>query len=178
SSPTRSPSASATSPSAAPSRSASHTARPSPAPTRTPTAPSYRAPDGTYAQVVNVASGRCLDIDGGLEKGTDVVTAPCGASPTQLWRVDAGRGVVQSYADDDYCLDSRGSVDRGVGIWECDSVDGRNGRNLRFVVDARGVVRPGIAPDRAVTPGGGVSVVLVGADSARSDQRWRAGAAY
>ncbi|KYK11711.1 RICIN domain-containing protein [Streptomyces rochei] len=178
SSPTRSPSARATSPSAAPSRSASHTARPSPAPTRTPSAPSYRAPDGTYAQVVNVASGRCLDIDGGLEKGTDVVTAPCDASPTQLWRVDAGRGVVQSYADDDYCLDSRGSVDRGVGIWECDSVDGRNGRNLRFVVDARGVVRPGIAPDRAVTPGGGVSVVLVGADSARSDQRWRAGAAY
>ncbi|WP_416238151.1 RICIN domain-containing protein [Streptomyces mutabilis] len=126
---------------------------------------------------MNVASGRCLDIDGGLEKGTDVVTAPCASSPTQLWRVDAGRGVIQSYADDDYCLDSRGSVTKGVGVWECDSVDGRNGHYLRSTVDGRGVIHPGIAPGRAVTPGGGASVVLVGADTGRTDQRWRAGAA-
>ncbi|MFC8867674.1 ricin-type beta-trefoil lectin domain protein [Streptomyces sp. NPDC057148] len=171
-SPSPSPSVTSESPSPTPSPAPSRTARPSP----TPSAPSYRAPDGTYAQVVNVASGRCLDIDGDLEKGTDVVTAPCTSSPTQLWRADAGRGVVQSYADDDFCLDSRGSVDKGVGIWECDSVDGRNGQNLRFAVDARGAIHPGIAPDRAVTPGGGDAVVLVGADSGRTDQRWRAGA--
>ncbi|MCF2434488.1 RICIN domain-containing protein [Streptomyces thinghirensis] len=91
-------------PSPKPSPTPSRTVRPSP----TPSTPSYRAPGGTYSPVVNVASGRCLDIDGGLEKGTDVVTAPCTSSHTQLWRVDAGRGVVQSYADEDYCLDSRG----------------------------------------------------------------------
>ncbi|MDQ0387388.1 hypothetical protein J2S54_004208 [Streptomyces sp. DSM 42143] len=175
SSPAPSPPVASASPSASPSPTPSRTARPSPTPT--PPAPPYRAPDGRYAQVVNVASGRCLDIGGGLEKGTDVVTAPCASSPTQLWRVDAGRGVVQSYADDDYCLDSRGSVDKGVGIWECDSVDGRNGQNLRFTVDGRGVIHPGIAPGRAVTPGGGASVVLVGADAGRTDQRWRAGVA-
>ncbi|WND37184.1 RICIN domain-containing protein [Streptomyces sp. BB1-1-1] len=171
--PSPSPSASSKSPSPRPSPTPSRTVRPSP----TPSTPSYRAPGGTYSQVVNVASDRCLDIDGGLEKGTDVVTAPCTSSHTQLWRVDAGRGVVQSYADEDYCLDSRGSMDEGVGIWECDSVDGRNGQNLRFSVNTRGVIRPGIAPDRAVTPGGGDAVVLVGTASGRTDQRWRAGAA-
>ncbi|WP_395572978.1 RICIN domain-containing protein [Streptomyces sp. BK79] len=177
-SPTPSPSPSSASPSATPSPVPTRTVHPSPTPTPSPTrtTPSHRAPGAAYSQVVNVGSGRCLDIDGGLEKGTDVVTAPCTSSPTQLWRVDAGRGVVQSYADEDYCLDSRGSVDRGVGIWACDSVDGRNGQNLRFSVDAHGVIRPGIAPDRAVTPGGGDAVVLVGAGSGRTDQRWRAGA--
>ncbi|MEV5639501.1 RICIN domain-containing protein [Streptomyces flaveolus] len=178
-SPVPSPSATSASPSPTPTASPaapSRTARPTSSPAVP--APSYRPPGSAYAQVVNAASGQCLDIrDGDLEKGTDVVMAACTAARTQLWRVDAGRGVVQSYADDDYCLDSRGSVDRGVGIWLCDSVDGRNGQNLRFSVDGRGVIRPGIAPDRAVTPGGDASVVLAGTDAGRTDQRWRAGAA-
>ncbi|GAB2872904.1 hypothetical protein GCM10027074_45720 [Streptomyces deserti] len=174
SSPSPTPSPSATSKSPSPTRSSAppRTARPTPFPTRS--APTYAPPGGTYAQVVNVASGLCLDIDGDLENRTDVVTARCASSPTQLWRVDSARGVVQSYADPDYCLDSRGAVDRGAGIWECASVDGPNGQNLRFAVDARGVIRPNIAPDHAVTPGGGGSVSLV-REAGRADQRWRAG---
>lgn len=176
SSPSKSPSASATSKSPSPSKSPTptptRTARPKPTPKPPP--PVY-PPGSTFAQVVNVETGLCLDIrDGYMEKGTDVITAPCSPSPTQRWRVDAGRGVVQSYADTDYCLDSRGSVDRGVGIWECDSVDGRNGLNLRFAVDDEGRIRPAIAFDTAATPDGwGVSLRSLDGDA---EQRWRAGA--
>jgi hypothetical protein len=126
--------------------------------------------------VVNSASGLCLDIrDGETEKGTDVITAPCDASPTQRWQVDAGRGVVQSYADPEYCLDSRGDTDRGVGIWECASVDRSNGQNLKFAVGGDGVIRPAIAVETAVTPDGDGGVELV-AVSGGAEQRWRAGA--
>ncbi|MEU5521178.1 RICIN domain-containing protein [Streptomyces sp. NPDC047860] len=174
------PTASPTRTSPSPSPSPSRTARPSPShtprPTPTRTAPTYAPPGGAYAQVVNLDSGLCLDIDGDLEDRTDVVTAPCTSAATQLWRVDAGRGVLQSGADPDYCLDSRGSVERGVGIWDCDSVDGRNGLNLRFTVDARGVIRPAVAPDHAVTPEGGAGAVALVRETGRTDQRWRAGA--
>ncbi|MFE4968337.1 ricin-type beta-trefoil lectin domain protein [Streptomyces sp. NPDC056660] len=58
---------------------------------------------------MNAATGRCLDVrDGDFDNGTDVVTAACSASATQRWRVDADRGVLQSAADPDFCLDSRG----------------------------------------------------------------------
>ncbi|MEF9904346.1 RICIN domain-containing protein [Streptomyces sp. P9-A2] len=175
--PSPSPTASATrSPSPSPSKtpgtrepSPSHPPRPTPSPT-----PVHPPPGGTYAQVVSLASGLCLDIDGDLENRTDVVTAACDSSRSQRWRVDTERGVLRSYADSDYCLDSRGAVGRGVGIWECDSVDGRNGQNLRFAVDARGVIRPAIAPDHAVSASGDGSVSL-GREAGRADQRWRAG---
>jgi len=126
---------------------------------------------------VNVASGLCLDVGGAFSDGTDVVTARCTPSRTQRWRVDSGRGVLQSSADPDYCLDSRGSTERGVGIWTCDSVAGPNGRNLRFVVDGDGVIRPAIAVGTAVTPEGGAGDGLsLEALSGREGQRWRAGA--
>ncbi|MFI5680952.1 ricin-type beta-trefoil lectin domain protein [Streptomyces cellulosae] len=149
----------------------------SPSPTRTTPPPPPPPPGSASAQVVNLASGRCLDVAGDLKNGTDVVTAPCTASWTQRWRVDADRGVVQSSADSDFCLDSRGDVDKGVGIWECDSLDGSHGENLRFTVDSDGVIRPAIAIETAVTPGGsdggdGVSLVAL---SGGAGQRWRAG---
>ncbi|MFE0671770.1 RICIN domain-containing protein [Streptomyces sp. NPDC058867] len=175
--PSPSPSAASTSTSPSPSRSSaapSRTPSASPTPTPTPT-PAHRPPGAAYARVVNVSSGLCLDVrDGDFTKGTDVVTAPCTSSPTQVWRVDSGRGVVQSSADPDFCLDSRGSVERGVGIWECDSVDGDNGQNLRFAVDSQGIVRPGIAPGHAVTPADGDTVALA-PETGGAGQRWRAG---
>ncbi|MDT9701109.1 ricin-type beta-trefoil lectin domain protein [Streptomyces sp. P17] len=172
SAPAPSPSATSKSPSPTPTRSSA------PPPSRTPGAAptaSLRPPGASYARVVNVSSGLCLDVrDAVFEKGTDVITAPCTSSRTQVWRVDSERGVVQSSADPEFCLDSRGSVERGVGIWECDSVHGSNGQNLRFAVDSRGVIRPGIAPGHAVTPVGGGAVALV-AESGGAGQRWRAG---
>nr|WP_051371136.1 RICIN domain-containing protein [Streptomyces sp. 142MFCol3.1] len=172
-----SPSATSRRPSRTPAPSP--TAKPSKTPARTPkpspTRSASRPPDGTFAQVVNVGSGRCLDIrDGDLDRGTDVITARCTSSPTQMWRVDTDRDVLQSYADPDYCLDSRGDTDRGVGIWECDSVYGSHGQNLRFSVDGDGVIRPAVAPDHAVTPDGyGLALLTAGGGE---DQRWRAGA--
>ncbi|WP_329251032.1 RICIN domain-containing protein [Streptomyces sp. NBC_01478] len=166
-------------PSASPSKSPSPTGsskKPtrSASPTPSPTPPAH-APNGTYAQVVNVSTGRCLDIrDGDLTEGTDVITAACTSSDTQLWRVDSARGVVQSSADSDLCLDSRGSVDKGVGIWECDSVDGNHGDNLRFTVDADGVIRPAIAILTGMAPADGDGVSLVPL-SGGAEQRWRAG---
>ncbi|MFI6937023.1 ricin-type beta-trefoil lectin domain protein [Streptomyces sp. NPDC050287] len=176
------PSPSATSKPPSPTRSSpppQPTKSASPSPTRsTPPPPPPPPPGSAYAQVVNLASGRCLDVDGDLKNGTDVVTAPCTAASTQRWRVDADRGVVQSSADSDFCLDSRGDVDKGVGIWECDSVDGSHGENLRFTVDSDGVIRPAIAIETAITPdggngGAGVSLVAL---SGGAGQRWRAGA--
>ncbi|MCD7441665.1 RICIN domain-containing protein [Streptomyces lincolnensis] len=164
------PTTASASPSPTPSRT------PSKRPTKPPSAAPTPPPGTAYAQVVNVSSGRCLDIrDADLSKGTDVITSPCSTSPTQRWRVDSTRGALQSYADPDFCLDSRGATDDGVGIWECASLEGRNAQNLRFAVDAAGVIRPAVAPDFAVTPGGGGSVSLV-RETGRADQRWRAGA--
>ncbi|WP_406125700.1 ricin-type beta-trefoil lectin domain protein [Streptomyces sp. NBC_00989] len=165
-----------TSPSPSKSPSPTRSSKPtrSASPTSSPT-PAAHAPNGAYAQVVNVSTGRCLDIrDGDLTEGTDVITAPCTSSDTQLWRVDSARGVVQSSADSDLCLDSRGSVDKGVGVWECDSVDGSHGDNLRFTVDADGVIRPAIAILTGMAPDGeeGVSLVPL---SGGAEQRWRAG---
>ncbi|MDF3142568.1 MULTISPECIES: RICIN domain-containing protein [unclassified Streptomyces] len=170
-----SPSPTAKSPSPTKSSTPSKTARPKPPPSPSPSP--TRPPNGTYAQVVNLASGLCLDVAGAFFDGTDVVTAPCTGSRTQRWRVDSARGVLQSSADPDYCLDSRGATDRGVGIWTCDSVHGRNGQNLKFVVDGAGAIRPAIAIETAVTPGGGAGegLSLEPLDGG-TGQRWRAGA--
>ncbi|MFD1658194.1 ricin-type beta-trefoil lectin domain protein [Streptomyces caeni] len=174
--PSPSPTPTTKAPSPPPSPAPSRTKRPSPTPKPEPKPPAAHPPNGTYAQVVNVASGQCLDIrDGNMDLGTDVITAPCASSATQRWRVDSARGVLQSYADPRFCLDSRGSVYRGVGIWECAAVYSSNGRNLRFTVDSRGVIRPGIAPDHAVTPYGGGTLFLL-PDRGDDAQRWRAGA--
>ncbi|MEU1009601.1 RICIN domain-containing protein [Streptomyces sp. NPDC005890] len=174
-SPSPSPSPTRSSPSPAPRRASP---RPTPSPHRTtprPTPPPQ--PPGTApAQVVDLATDRCLDIRyGDLSQGNDVITAPCSSSPTQRWRVDPYLGVLRSAADDDFCLDSRGSVDRGVGIWECDAVYSSNGENLRFTVDPDGTIRPHIAIETAVTPAGRYGVALSPLDGSR-EQRWRAGA--
>ncbi|MEU6670179.1 RICIN domain-containing protein [Streptomyces sp. NPDC046727] len=178
-SPSSSPSPSPTSKSPSPEPTSRRPAPPpSPPRRKTPSPTPPPAPPGTaYAQVVNLGTGRCLDIRyGDLSQGNDVVTAPCTSSATQRWRVDPYMGVLRSAADDAFCLDSRGSVDRGVGIWECDAVYSRNGANLRFTVDPDGTIRPAIAIETAVTPDGEDGVALRSLDGGR-DQRWRAGAA-
>ncbi|MFG2959535.1 RICIN domain-containing protein [Streptomyces sp. NPDC048291] len=173
---TVSPGPSRVSPTPTPSASAmSHTptrsARPTPSPSPTP-----KPPGTSYAQVVNLATARCLDVqDADFDNGTDVVTAPCSGSDTQRWRVDESRGVLQSAADPDFCLDSRGSVDKGVGIWSCDSVDGDHGDNLRFTVTPDGEIRPEIALETALTPTGADQLSLTPVNDG-TGQRWRAGA--
>ncbi|MET9133413.1 RICIN domain-containing protein [Streptomyces antibioticus] len=170
------------SPSPGPSSSPSRTSvppkprpKPTPTPTPTPTRSPIRAPGATYAQVVNVATGGCLEVAGDFDDGTDVLTVPCSSSSSQRWRVDAERGVLQSYADPDFCLDSRGSVDNGVGVWSCSSVEGRNGDNLTFTVDPDGTIRPAIAIATGVTARADGGVTLEPLDGGTA-QLWRAGA--
>ncbi|MFF5146277.1 RICIN domain-containing protein [Streptomyces sp. NPDC013157] len=162
--------------SATPSASAmSHTPTPSASPTPSPS-PKPKPPGTSYAQVVNLATARCLDVrDGDFDNGTDVITAPCSGSAAQRWRVDLDRGVLQSAADPDFCLDSRGSVDKGVGIWSCDSVDGDHGDNLRFTVTPDGEIRPETALETALTPSGDDQLSLDPVNDG-TGQRWRAGA--
>ncbi|MDX3582758.1 RICIN domain-containing protein [Streptomyces europaeiscabiei] len=178
-SPTPSPTPSDTESPSKPPEKEKPTKSPSPSPSKsglpTPSLPYGPPLNGAYAQVVNIASGLCLDIRGELAKGTDVVTATCTSRATQRWRLDSRRNALQSFADPDLCLDSRGATDDGVGVWECDSLDGDNGDNLRFEVDSRGVIRPAIAPGHAVTPDALGSVAFAEA-SGRDGQRWRAGA--
>ncbi|WP_405525477.1 RICIN domain-containing protein [Streptomyces canus] len=159
-----------------PSPSASPSATRSSAPPRRTSPPPFRPPGGSYAQVVNVSTARCLDVAGDFGNGTDVVTAPCSSARSQRWRVDSDRGVLQSAADPDFCLDSRGDVDKGLGIWSCDSVEGDKGDNLRFTVDPDGVIRPAIAIATGMTPQGGDGVSLEPLTGG-AEQRWRAGAA-
>ena len=180
-SPTPSPTLSATARPSKPPEKEKPTTSPSPSPSPsksgppTPSLPYGPPLNGAYAQVVNIASGLCLDIRGELAKGTDVVTATCSSRSTQRWRLDSERNALQSFADPDLCLDSRVATDHGVGVWECDSLDGDNGDSLRFEVDSRGVIRPAIAPGHAVTPDALGSVALTEV-SGRDGQRWRAGA--
>ncbi|MFF6781659.1 ricin-type beta-trefoil lectin domain protein [Streptomyces sp. NPDC012510] len=178
-SPTPSPTASDTERPSRPSKSPEPTKSPGPSPSkpdrRTPSLPYGPPLSGAYAQVVNVGSGLCLDIRGELEEGTDVVTATCSSRATQRWRLDSHLDALQSYADPGLCLDSRGATDEGVSVRECDSLDGKNGENLRFTVDSRGQIRPAIAQGHAVTPDSLGSVAFAEA-TGRNGQRWRAGA--
>ncbi|MGW1882457.1 ricin-type beta-trefoil lectin domain protein [Streptomyces sp. NPDC001970] len=167
------------SPSASPTASTSApTASRPPSPSKhVPPRPEPIVPGGGYVQVVNTASGLCLDIaDGVMENRTDVVTARCSGARTQLWSLDS-LGLLRSNSDPDYCLDSRGDTDRGAGIWSCASVNGKNGLNLRFTVDSSGAIRPHIAPDHALEPLGGSEGSPLGFAPAEgdSDQRWTAG---
>ncbi|MFJ6572035.1 ricin-type beta-trefoil lectin domain protein [Streptomyces sp. NPDC091292] len=182
---TTSPSPSASpspSPSKSPSPTPSSNAPKPPAPEPPPKKPSKApSPPGTaFTQFVNAATGLCLDVaDGDFFSGNDVVMARCTATDTQRWRMDPARGTVESWADRDFCLDSRGDTEQGVGIWSCASVHSRNGRNLQFFIDAEGRVRPQIALDHAVTPHSGGTGARLGFDRVDGgrEQRWVAGAA-
>lgn len=141
------------------------------------TTPWATLPPGHYSQVVDVASGLCLDIrDGVLENHTDVVANPCDASGTQFWRLDS-RGLLHTAADPGFCLDSRGDTDRGVGIWSCSSFSGYHGLNLVFALYSTGVIGPRIAPGFAVTPVSGSpgTPLVLRRFTGVSCQRWRSG---
>jgi DNA-directed RNA polymerase specialized sigma24 family protein len=171
------------SPSPSPTTSAPTTSAPAPAPSKP--APSKSVPRrlvpiavGGYTHVVNWDSGLCLDIlNGVMENRTDVVIDHCSGTRTQQWSLDS-IGLLRSKADPDYCLDSRGDTYRGVGIWSCASVYGRNGLNLLFTIDGSGAIRPRVAPDFALEPLGTAAGSPLGFDPSDkdSDQLWTTGA--
>ncbi|MEU4098266.1 RICIN domain-containing protein [Streptomyces sp. NPDC026673] len=147
--------------------------------TRAPgTSPPRRVPGSSFGQIVNEASGLCLDVrDEEFDKGDDVIVAGCDSgSASQQWRLDS-RGLLVNGADSAFCLDSRGDTDRGLGIWACSSIEGRNARNLQFLVDSLGRVRPQIDLDTAMEPDGSApgSTLSFASAGKGSAQRWFAG---
>ncbi|MGW7045761.1 ricin-type beta-trefoil lectin domain protein [Streptomyces avermitilis] len=178
---------SATKPSGAPS------ARPSPTPSRSPrSTPStvppsprsslspsagFRSFDGAaFTPAANVVTGMCLDVRGStLTNGTDVISAPCRpGAHSQQWHVDSN-GLLHNRADTQYCPNSGGRTDQGVGIWECAAYERYDGEpKLRFFSDPTGRIRPTIAPVFAVAPDGSTAVTPVFFAPAGADagQRW------
>jgi hypothetical protein len=187
---TPSPSASASA-SGSGSPGASHPPRPGRRPSTTPGpsgGPSHTGPAAplpppptrgvTYSELVNVRSGLCLDVrDEFLEQGADVIVHSCTGATSQKWYLDADH-LLRNYANPDFCLDSRGDTDRGLGVWDCGDAAGSHGDNLRFQFAQDGSIRPFIDGRFAVTPtgdGSGSSAALDWAEG-RTDQSWRTGA--
>ncbi|MFE3670214.1 ricin-type beta-trefoil lectin domain protein [Streptomyces goshikiensis] len=171
--------------SARPSPSASPTATgPSPSqdPTAGPTAEAVASPEAvrpfqaaTFVPAVNSASGMCLDVRGGaLARGADVVTAPCRPGDAiQQWRLD-DKGLLRNAADPRFCLDSRGTSSKGVGIWTCSAYGKSDGDNLVFSMDATGRIKPRMAPGYVATASGDTpgAAVTFGRTGPAAEQQW------
>ncbi|WP_306332183.1 ricin-type beta-trefoil lectin domain protein [Streptomyces sp. KL109B] len=165
-----------------PAKSSHHppAAKPTKSPDTKPSshpAPPFNPPGKAYAEVVNVASGLCLDISRTpMTDGDDVVAAKCDGTRSQRWRVSPARDAIQSYADPAFCLDNRGDTARTVGLWHCAAADGANAANLAFSVHADGSIRPATDEDTALTaPADGSFRVTQREFRGGSEQRWRAG---
>ncbi|MEV4612429.1 RICIN domain-containing protein [Kitasatospora sp. NPDC049258] len=177
-----SPTPSSDSPKPAPVPSSTPTTTPSRTPSQgPPTPPPTPAPPGpiqvgVWARLVNGETGLCLDVYGGrMRNDTDVITMPCStAAPTQQWMLDQG-GQLHNRADSRYCLDSRGSHDKGVGVWVC---SGENDINLRFLVDAGARLHPVVSPSYVIAPesnSAGSVISFIPPVGTESDQVWYAG---
>ncbi|PWI44960.1 ricin-type beta-trefoil lectin domain protein [Streptomyces sp. ICBB 8177] len=145
-----------------------------PGPPTAPATPPTAFAKDVYTRVMNVASGRCLDIDGASPaKGRQVITAPCDDSATQQWRL-SDQGLVASLADPALCLDTDSADDRGASVRPCAAPDEGRETGLLVSVDQLGRIRPRSAPLLALTPhaadsDAGLSLCRA---SGRRDQRW------
>jgi hypothetical protein len=129
-------------------------------------------PAPTYASLVNLASGLCLDIDHGtMAPGTDVMQWTCHGADWQRWSHDPATGLVRSQRDPRYCLDNGGGFGDGARpmIWPC-----TGNANQRFDVDG-GVVRVRTAPTQVLDGDGAApgDDVLTWSDGGGAHQRWR-----
>ena len=67
------------------------------------------ADSAEYVQLVNNASGLCMDIlDAEMAPGTDVIQWACNGGDGQKWNYDAYTGLIRSKLDPRYCLDNGG----------------------------------------------------------------------
>ncbi|MFJ3106791.1 ricin-type beta-trefoil lectin domain protein [Streptomyces sp. NPDC086835] len=139
--------------------------------------PSPPVPESVYTELINANSGKCLDVrDQNVQRGTDVVVQSCTGAPSQKWNTGTS-GLIRNLADRNFCLDSRGSVERGVGVWNCsgpDGAEGPHGVNLRFQFADDGSVRPFIDRNFAIIEGPDSRAQLGSVDGS-SGQLWRIG---
>jgi hypothetical protein len=103
----------------------------------------------TYFQIVNRASGRCLDITGAAAaNGTAIEQWDCNGGDWQNWSYDVKTGLIRSKQDARYCLDNGGQFANGAKLilWQC-----VGNANQRFMADtSTGTIRMRSLPDQAM----------------------------
>ena len=106
------------------------------------------ATPANWQQVVNNASGLCLDIwNSNMNPGTNVAQWHCNGGDWQKWHYDPLTGLIRSKQDARYCLDNGGQFANGANlvIWPC------NGNaHQRFLLDSDGVLRVRSYPEQVV----------------------------
>jgi hypothetical protein len=86
-----------------------------------------------YCQMVNEASGLCLDVwEAKAAPGTNVAQWSCHAGDGQKWSYDPASGLIRSKLDPRYCLDNGGVFANGANlrIWRCNG-----SANQRFTIE-------------------------------------------
>ena len=115
----------------------------------------------SYYQIINRASGRCLDIAGAAAtNGTTIDQWDCNGGDWQKWSYDAKTGLIRSKQDPRYCLDNGGQFSNGANLvlWQC-----VGNANQRFAADAsKGEIRMRSLPDQAVDGYGTSDGAVVG----------------
>ncbi|WP_406405045.1 ricin-type beta-trefoil lectin domain protein [Streptomyces sp. NBC_00879] len=114
-----------------------------------PSSPEARSPgndhsvNGTYAELVNVRSGLCLDIQGkSAESEASVIVDACDGAPSQKWLHTAG-GFIRNYANPSFCVDSSGRDPRQVEMRTCSFLDAGTARGEQlFDLWQGGSLRP------------------------------------
>jgi hypothetical protein len=150
----------------------------SPAPTASPSAaPAPVADDALVTRLRNARTGLCLDVaaSAGMT-GARAVTADCGGSTTQVWRLEEG-GRLRSQAAPDLCLNAE--PQGTLALRPCaTTAGGEPSGDTRYDLAADGlltlVAEPGVAltPERRAT-GSVILLEPVPEDRIRRSQRWR-----
>ncbi|AJQ93706.1 NPP1 family protein [Gynuella sunshinyii] len=125
-----------------------------------------------WSELVNNASGLCLDIDREtMASGTNVMLWNCSGGSWQQWYIDSSTGLVHSLKDPRYCLDNGGDFSNGANIViaQC-----RGGDSQRFVDAGNGAIAMATNPQLVLdangsNPGDNVSVWT---DWGGDNQRW------
>lgn len=124
-----------------------------------------------YFQVVNQASGLCLDIwNAEMASGTNVAQWNCTGDDWQLWNYDATSGLIRSKSDPRFCLENGGGFDNGssLRIWACHATANQQFTVQGDVISVR--TAPWLVVDAAGTAAG--DDVLTWGDWGGANQRW------
>lgn len=125
-----------------------------------------------YVQLVNNASGLCLDITNGtMTSGTDVHQWYCNGGDWQKWNYDADSGLIRSKYNPDFCLDNSGVFENGANIviWACYGND-----HQRFTLNDNGSISVRAAAQQVIDGFGTQAGDNVGtwSDWGGRNQRW------
>ncbi|GKQ34052.1 RICIN domain-containing protein [Streptomyces sp. A012304] len=148
------------------------------APARGPSvSPTPVADEALVTRLRNMRTGLCLDVTASARMaGARAVTADCGGSTTQVWRLEDG-GRLRSQAAPDLCLNAE--PQGTLALRSCaTTAGGESSGDTRYDLAADGLLtlveEPGVAltPERRAT-GSAILLEPVPEDRIRRSQRWR-----